>query len=175
MRIVVLVALLAACKKEPPTELTPVAPNPTPATAPAEAPAAPPPAPEGLEALVRALSARDAGPSCADAEALVPDPVAALSHVVAHVPMPPQAPMRAATCLVDRHPEAVADDLVRWVRDDTLKGLGRLALQSLDTLPEPIAVKVARAAVTGPLSEEALVAVRAAKSDAVRAAAPPQP
>ena len=163
MRLAAVLLVVAACKKDaPPGAVEPAAPvEPTPADAEASPPDAPVVAPDGVDGMVQALSARDRGPTCVDVEAMATSPVDALLHIVTHVPMPPQAPMRAATCLVDRHPDAVRDELLTWVKQEETKGLGRLVLQRLDTLPEPIAVDVARVAVTGPLAEVAVEAVRA--------------
>ncbi len=174
MRIALPLLLLVACKKDTPAAaeavLAPVAPVAPAAPAPALKGA--PEAPAEVEGMVRALSARDGGPSCEAVEAMAADPVAALLHIVEHVPLPPQAPMRAAACLLDRHPDDVRNELLAWVKQEETKGLGRLVLQRLDTLPEPVAVDVARVAVTGALAEEAVPAVRASQREAVRAAAP---
>ncbi len=174
MRLASVLLHLFACKKDPAAAepaLTPVPGIPTAPTPPAP-PEAPPEGPAGIDAMVRAMSARDRGPTCVEVEAMADDPVAALLHIVEHVPLPPQAPMRAATCLVDRHADAIQDELLAWVKQGETKGLGKLVLQRLDTLPEPIAVDVARVAVTGPLADEAVEAARASARAAVRAAAP---
>ena len=174
MRLV-LSFLLLACKKDPPSEAVGPALKPVPpAVAREGGPEEPAPAasaPAGVDAMLQALSARDRGPSCAEVEGLSPAPVEALLHIVEEVPLPPQAPMRAAACLVDRHPEEVREQLLAWVKREGTEGLGRLVLQRLDTLPEPIAVDVARVAVTGPLASEAVEAARSSKREAVRAAA----
>lgn len=165
---------VAACKKDPAPAAEPVL-TPVPEVAPSPAPPeepAPVAAPAGVDAMVQALSARDRGPSCEDVEAMAEAPVEALLHIVENVPMPPQAPMRAANCVLERHAETAKDDVLSWVKREDTKGLGKLVLQKLDTLPEALAVDAARVAVTGPLAEDAVEAVRASKREAVRAAAP---
>lgn len=169
-----LFALWLACKKAP-GEVSPVEPlEPAPAAATA-APAPPPPPPvppEGIDALVRALSVRDAAPPCEEVEALNPDPVAALRYVAEQVPLPPQAGMRAGICLVERHAEATGDDLVRWVEDEHFAGLGRMVIQKLGVLPQPVAHRVARAALAGPLRDDAIDLLRASPDESLRALAP---
>ena len=103
--------------------------------------------PQELDAVMRALSMRHPVP-CAEVEALAPDPVDTLLHVVDEVQMPPWAPMRAAECLVRGHGLEVREHLQRWVVEPELKGLGRLVLGELEALPVEVAVEVARAAVT---------------------------
>jgi len=173
MRLALVPLLLVACKKDPAAAEPVLAPVPEMA-APAPPAPAPPPSdgPAEIDGMVRALSARDRGPTCVELEAMSEAPVEALLHIVEHVPLPPQAPMRAATCLVDRHADAIKDELLAWVKQEETKGLGKLVLQRLDTLPEPIAVDVARVAVTGPLADDAVEAARASTREAVRATAP---
>jgi len=173
MRLVLPLLFCVACKKDP-------APAAEPALVPVPEVAPSPPAPEpaaeaapaGVDAMVQALSARDRGPACEAVEAMSDTPVEALLHIVDHVPMPPQAPMRAANCVLERHAEAAKDDVLSWVKREDTKGLGKLVLQKLDTLPESIAVDAARVAVAGPLAEDAVEAVQASQREAVRAAAP---
>jgi hypothetical protein len=156
---------LVACKKSdaPVEAIEPVQPvQPAPAVAPPAPPPEPvaeeaPEAPEGVDAMVRALSARDGAPTCAEVEAMSPTPVDALRHIVDHVQMPPQAPMRAAACMT-AYGEAVRDDLVRWVSEPELQGLGRLVLGDLASLPAPLAAEVVKAAADGPLKEQAVQA-----------------
>lgn len=171
MRTVLALALLAtACKKQTPEEATPLEPlepaatEAPPATAP-EAPLgapddAPDDAPEGVDAMVRALAARDAAPACHAVESLSPTPVEALQWMVAEVPMPPQVPMRAAGCLIG-HGEAVRDDLLSWVREPAYEGLGRLVLQRVPDLPAELAADVIAAAREGALAEAATDAAAA--------------
>ena len=112
--------------------------------------------PAGLEDVTHALSYRHAKP-CSELEALTTTPVATLRHVVQEVQMPPWAPMRAAECLQRNHAQEVRDDLLRWVSEPEMKGLGRQVVGLLDVLPEPLAVEVAREALVGPVAERARV------------------
>ena len=102
--------------------------------------------PQQLEAVVRTLSMRDPV-SCERVEALTPTPVETLLEVVQTVKMPPWAPMQAADCLLKGHAVEVRAQLDGWVTDPALKGLGRLVLVHLDTLPLEVAVPVARKAL----------------------------
>lgn len=104
-------------------------------------------------ALIRALSVRDPEPTCAEAEALVADPVDTLRHVVANAEQPPWLPMRAARCLL-QHPEGDTD-ADEWVRDPKRRGLALLALHVLDDLPAGRALPLATAALEGPHRGEA--------------------
>lgn len=176
LRFLVCLSLLTACKKSPaeappaPVPPVPVVPAP-PAPPPPPAPA-PVAAPEGAPGMIRALSVRDPEPVCADVEAMSPTPVEALSYVVSHVSMPPQAPMRAAGCLV-AHGDAVRDDLLTWVDDPAKQGLGRLLLQRLADLPEPLAAEVVSHASSGELAEVAREAAAADARPAVMQAVAP--
>lgn len=105
-------------------------------------------APEQVELVVRALSSRDPI-SCTEVESLTPTPVETLSSIVDTVPRPSWVPMRAADCLIRGHAADVQPQLERWVVAPELKGLGRLVLGSVDTLPVQIAVTVMRKALAG--------------------------
>lgn len=101
------------------------------------------------ERVVLALSVRDAAPECAAVEALVADPVAVLLDVVANVSMPPTVPMRAAACLLDRHPVEAGDAIVGWMGAASTQGLAKLAASRIDALPADLAARVARAGLDG--------------------------
>jgi hypothetical protein len=126
----------------------------------------------GQEELARALSVRDAPPPCAELEAQAQDPLADLLAVVEHVQMPPWVSVRAATCVASRHAEAAEASLLRWVTDPDLRGLGLVTLNLLDDIPEPVAARVAAAALAGPSAEDARVRVARATTPAVRALVP---
>ena len=100
------------------------------------------------EALVQALSVREPAPSCGDLAALTPTPPADLLWVVEHVRSPPWAGMKAAECLVLAHPDAARTALDAWVTDPRLKGLGWVVLKHLDAMPRPLALELARRAIT---------------------------
>jgi len=121
-------------------------------------PAAPPvpsiaddwPGTESQLAMYRALSVKDPDPSCADVEALDPEPLAGLQFIAEKIAMPPYAGMRAANCIATGHAEEAADILVGWMGDPNFGGLVRLALQHVDSWPEPVATRVREAALAGP-------------------------
>lgn len=115
---------------------------------------------EAEQKLVAALSARDGAPPCAVVEALVPDPVVSLGRVVDNVKMPPWAPMHAATCLIERHAEAVEPDLERWVTEPGMRGLAKLVFNRLAIIESERAVRLARAGLNGPYATDASTAIR---------------
>lgn len=150
------VLALLACHH--PSEATPP-PLPAPATASAPAPA-PAAAPAEVtftaeeEAMITALSSKDAAPPCDTLAALVPDPSASFVKIAENLPMPPAAPIRAADCYAHTAAPA-ADTLGRWVTDPNFAGLGRTVLQSLDAMPLTVSVPVAQAALGGALASVA--------------------
>lgn len=152
----ILTTLLAcACHKQPDA-------------APAPAPAPSPEPVDEVTAVHRALSTRDAGPSCAEVEAMTTDPVATLTTIVQTVELPPQAPMRAATCLVDGHAEAASDVLVGWMGAEETRGLALLVVQRLEDLPLGVAVQVAEAGLGGPVHDEVVAALHASERPELR-------
>lgn len=109
--------------------------------------------PEDL--VYRALSVRHPTPDCAAVEALTPTPVPTLLQMVDEAQQPPWVPMRAAECLVVRHPEEIRDRLDRWVVEPELRGLGLLVINRLDDLPLDLAKELAaRAIAEGPEPEK---------------------
>ncbi len=125
------------------------------------------------EAVYQALSIRDPVPSCEQVEALVPQPVAALRNVVAHAQLPPWAPMRAAHCLISRHGSEVESDLLAWVGQEETLGLGLLVLDEVELLDEELGLRVAKAALTGPLAAKAQERLAGCGSAALRALVQP--
>ena len=105
-------------------------------------------------AMYRALSARDPHPTCTSVEALAANPVETLTSMVQNVEMPPWVPMRAATCLVERHSEAIEPELIHWVSDTEKKGLALLVFRRLDFLPEEVEGRVIGRAQKGPFKLE---------------------
>lgn len=121
-------------------------------------------------AVHRALSGRHFSGDCASVEALAPAPVETLLAVVEHASAPPWAPMRAAACLTRGHAVEIEPQLLTWVTDPNLRGLGIQTLTLLDAMPEPVAVAVARNALAhGPAELDAATRIGEARSDAVRA------
>lgn len=124
--------------------------------------------PPEADALRRALSMRHPVP-CEVLEADLAAPVDALRWAVSEVQQPPWAAMHAAECLTRNHPEAAKADLLRWVTEPGLIGLGRQTLGLLDAVPEAVAIEVARAALVGPVADKALETVQTDPRPAVRA------
>lgn len=106
------------------------------------------------QAVYRALSLKDGGPSCEEVEALAADPVATLASVAEHAEMPPWVGMRAAHCLTTRHAEAAQDRFVAWVANPNLRGMALLLADDLTAMPEPVALRVATAGLAGPHSAD---------------------
>ena len=135
--------------------------------------AAPEPEPvDELTAVHRALSSRDAPPSCDQVEALTSDPVATLTTILREHELPPQAPMRAAACLIEGHAEAVADELVAWMSSEADRGLALLVVQRLDDLPLGVAVRVAEAGLGGPVHQETVDALAESERPELQALQP---
>jgi len=127
-------------------------------------------------AVHKALSGRHQTHSCAEVEALSDTPVASLRNIVTHATAPPWAPMRAASCLVERHATEVQSDLERWVSDEATLGLGIQTLGQLDLMPEDVAIAVANKALTdGPPSLDAAARVSRSDSSVLRALVPSSP
>jgi hypothetical protein len=105
---------------------------------------------EAEQTLIRALSARDGAPPCAELEALVPEPVESFERVVEHVAMPPWAPMHAAACIIENHAHERADLLASWTTGERTKGLAKLVFHRLHLLDDDQAVELVEAARTGP-------------------------
>ena len=160
-----LVLCLGGCKKGTAASATP---PPAPEIAPEKpvrpapkgpsGPATPPvpsiaddwPGTDGQLAMYRALSVKDPAPTCAEVEALDPEPLAGLKLIAEEIAMPPYAGMRAATCIVTGHAEAGSDIIVGWMGAPDFGGLVRLALQHVDSWPEPVQTRVREAALAGP-------------------------
>lgn len=106
------------------------------------------------QAVYRALSLKDGGPSCEEVEALTADPVATLASVAEHAEMPPWVGMRAAHCLTTRHAEAAQDSFVAWVANPKLRGMALLLADDLAAMPEAVALRVATAGLAGPHSAD---------------------
>lgn len=123
--------------------------------------------------LVQALSSHDGPPSCDDLDAMVDDPVASLERVVEHVTMPPWAGMSAARCLIVNHPQSAEPTISQWMDDPEKLGLAKLVLLSVDQLPEPMALDVARVALRGPHAVEARKRLPKSTRPAVRALVTP--
>lgn len=153
-----LFVLAIGCHKTPDPAVPPAPPSPAPA--PVEA---------SRDAMVRALSARDGAPPCAQVEALSADPVGDLVWIVENVGMPPTAPMTAAACLLDRHAEAGAAAFEGWLSTDGHAGLAALVVQRLEVLPVGVATRFAASGLRGPYVDVVRPAVEASARPEVRA------
>ena len=100
-------------------------------------------------ALVQALSPHDGAPPCANLGALSPDPANDLLWVASNVTSPPWVGMRAAECLVEGHATAARSTLLTWVTQPQLKGFGMLVLGKLESVDTPLAIELAKAALSG--------------------------
>ncbi len=127
-------------------------------------------APPEADSLRRALSMRHPVP-CVELEAGLAEPVSALRWAVTEVQQPPWAAMHAAECLTRGHAAAVQADLVRWVTEPELMGLGRQTLALIDVVPVEVALPVARAALAGPVADKALETVKTDARPELRALA----
>jgi hypothetical protein len=138
------VALVACQHEEAAAPLPAEAVTPSPAAPTGYAPSA------DEAAMIRLLSTKDSPPACGDVEALSPSPVSALQHIVVGVSRPPTVAMRAADCLIVGHGAEVPAVLQQWVVDPNTRGLALLVLDRLDRVPAPVALEVAKAALSGP-------------------------
>jgi len=128
------------------------------------------PATASQEALLQALSARDAGPDCAVLSAMSPTPVVDLTWIALNAPMPPWAGMRAAECLITAHHAAAMPTLRAWVTDPQLAGFGILVLNKLDALPLDTAKELATLALSqGPDVEKARKRIARSKVPEIQA------
>ena len=105
-----------------------------------------------IEATVRQLSVYDGTISCDKLP--TKNRQETLTHIVDNVSLPPWAPMRAATCLTKLYPAEAQEDLIRWVENPKTKGLAFLLTKQIQTLPDPVAKRVASAGLKGPFAEE---------------------
>lgn len=120
--------------------------------------------------VYRALSVRHPEPLCAEIESMTPTPVATLLRMVDEASQPPWVPMRAAGCLLLRHPLDIRERLDAWVTDPHLQGLGILVVSRLDALPIEIAREVARKALSeGPDPEGTRERLRRLQTPELRA------
>ncbi len=106
------------------------------------------------EAVYRALSVRDRGPTCEAVEAMAKEPVATLISVAEHATMPPWVGVKATECLTVRHAEAAKDTLSAWMVDPERRGLALVIANRTADMPEPVAVQLATAGLAGPHAAE---------------------
>lgn len=147
-----LALLMFSCRApaEPVSAPVPVA-APSEATSPAAAPAFAPSASQSE--MIRRLSARDQGPTCAEVEALSTAPVADLREIVAKVSLPPAVPMRAAECLIVGHAAEAEADITAWMSGPDTKGLALLVAGQLPSVDRTVGKRFAAAGLAGPHAE----------------------
>lgn len=151
-----LMLTLLACHKTPvveelpATEVVAAEPDETPVfTPPAEASNDWPGTAQQL-AIHRVLSHRDGIPGCAVVTADSEDALGDLVFIAENIPLPPQAGMLAASCVLSDHAEAGVETLVQWSTNPETAGLARLIFGKLDVLPTDVSVAVREAALAGP-------------------------
>lgn len=126
------------------------------------------------EAVYKALSVRHPVPACADVAALSDQPAADLAFVVQHAKQPAWAGMRAAECLLERHPTEARPLARQWVTREEHRGFALMTLGALDRLPTPLAVELAQLARVGPLADAATPRIaRSATPEVAAVAATP--
>lgn len=145
------------------------------AAAPAHPPAADSPAAvpsASQQALVRALSPRESPAACSALGALSSDLAGDLVWVADHVTAPPWVGMRAAECLLQDHAGTAGPYLRAWLTEPEARGLAWLVLDRLDTLPQPLALELARVAIAeGPDAGGARKRIARSDSAEIRAIA----
>lgn len=92
-----------------------------------------------------------------------------LLQIVDRVQAPPWAPMQAAGCLIQHRAEQIEPQLVRWVGAEKTRGLAFLVVAQLDRLEEPLALRVAQAAVSGANGAALKRRIASSRRPAVRA------
>jgi hypothetical protein len=118
------------------------------------------PTPERL--VLRAL------PDCERVDEVVPDAVPILLEL-AGTSLELKVRERAATCLIERHPERAEEAIADWMAEPSHAPLVALVLERLDTLPEPVAVGAAMAGLRGPHAQSVTPAVQGSTLPLVRA------
>lgn len=120
------------------------------------------------QAVYDALLRRDGAPTCDELAGMTLDPVGTYRVMIEHAVMPPWVGVRAADCLVTEHSVAAREDLEAWVQDPELLGLALIALNGLDKMDHEVAMGVARAALEGPLAEQAGDRILKSMDDEIR-------
>jgi hypothetical protein len=90
--------------------------------------------------------------ACADVEAGIGEPVAALLAEVAAAESGP-VPVAAARCLVELHAAEAEPAFLAWLGDPTAFGLAVVVVRGLDGMAEDQAGRLAAAALAGPHGE----------------------
>jgi hypothetical protein len=106
-------------------------------------------------ALYKAMKVRDPVPNCEALSALSEDIANDFVWLVDNIQRPPWVGVRAAQCVLMSHAEAKAELIEAWMTDPLKMGVAILALGHLDELPEPLAARLAKAALSGHLADKA--------------------
>lgn len=101
--------------------------------------------------LYKQLSARHMEQSCGELVESDEGAVADLVWLAENSEQPAWVAIRAADCVLELEPTSPA--ATRWVTTPALKGLAITTVQKLDRMPLAVSESVARAALSGPLSE----------------------
>ena len=132
-------------------------------------------APQPSDSQIRlydALKVRDGVPPCDALVSLSASLASDLVWLAENVQQPAYVGVRAAACVVSAHPEAAADALRRWVVQPETRGFGYVVLDSLDNMPEPLALALGALALTdGPDPDGARQRIAQSTRPAVRALA----
>ena len=115
-------------------------------------------------AIYQALLTRDAAPDCLAVDALSPTLATDLAYVVQHAQQPAWASLRAASCLVERHPVEAKRELSDWVTHAGTRGLAIVVLQHIDAVPANQGHELAVAALNGPYAADARVRLGRSKN-----------
>ena len=102
------------------------------------------------DALLRALSMRDAPPPCEKLRKYSGQLYTDLGIVVETVRAPAFAPMRAAACMQELYPEKGRQQYVAWMGDGARRGLAIQLANRIDQLPREVALEVGQAGIAGP-------------------------
>ncbi|MEL6347574.1 MAG: hypothetical protein AAFV53_30990 [Myxococcota bacterium] len=134
--------------------------------------------PDGVDAMYRALSAREMTTTCQQLAEMSAAPVSALVYIAENARRPAWAGIRAADCLSRHHAQDAQPQLTRWVGQEETRGLAIVVLNNLEQMPVAVSVPLAQAAMAGPMIEDARPRIQTAQVPQVRAIAedvPDQP
>lgn len=130
------------------------------------------------QAVISALSTRDAPPPCAAIEAAISAPPEGWSRAWARVADGydgvPWVSVRAANCLMLRADAVAEDAALRWLAAPETAGLADVVLSAIDrVVPTPATKRLAHAAIAGPHAALARRRLAASPQPALRALAIP--
>ena len=123
-------------------------------------------------ALYNAMKMRENAPDCSELKQYSDTVADDLLWLMDNANQPPWVGIRAAQCILTDHAVEKARVIDGWVVDPDRRGLAILALGMLDTLPEPVALRLAKKALAGPLAADAKKRIANSKRPAVKALLP---